>query len=347
MMQMEWNRRKFISTGAICALGGICISGGLQSSINSNSKKKLPRGFWPVMMTPYNEDLSIDYQGLRHLIRWYEAAGAQGLFANCASSEMYQLSAQERVELTKFVVDNSNVPVVTTGTFSDNADENLAFIQKIYQTGVEAVVIIPSIIVGEQDSDKKMMKHIEVLLDQTADIPLGFYECPSPYRRLISPENLSKLVESDRFLYFKDTSCDAAIVDRKIAKTSDSSLGIYNAHSPDVLHSIRHGGAGISCIAGNYYPELFSFLWKEGRNKTVSESVKKVNDFILANDPIIGKKYPLAAKYFMGMRGLPVTVTTRKNTVPLDNSDKDRLDLLWKNLRTLSEELQIELATLS
>lgn len=344
MMQMEWNRRKFISTGAICALGSICMSGSVQASINSYSKKKLPGGFWPVMMTPYNEDLSIDYQGLRHLIRWYEAAGAKGLFANCGSSEMYQLSAQERVELTKFVVDNSNVPVVTTGTFSDNADENSAFIQKIYQTGVDAVVIIPSMLVGQQDDDKKMMEHLERLLNQTADIPLGIYECPSPYRRLISPENLSKLKETDRFLYFKDTSCDAAIVDKKIEVTSDSSLGIYNAHSPDVLHSIQHGGAGISCIAGNYYPELFAFLWKEGRNKTVSESVQKVNNFIQANDPVISRKYSLAAKYFMRLRGLDVTVTSRKNTSPLDTSDKDRLGLLWDELRTLSEELQIELA---
>lgn len=72
--------------------------------------------------------------------------------------------------------------------------------------------------------------------------------------------------------------------------------------------------------------------------------MKKVNDFILANDPVIGRKYPLAAKYFMRLRGLHVTVTSRKDTSLLDTSDKDRLGLLWDDLRTLSEELQIKLA---
>ncbi len=344
-MHTKLDRRKFISTGFMGALGTMWISSGFKNlPLHSKSKKKLSGGFWPVMMTPYNEDLSIDYPGLKRLIRWYEAAGAQGLFANCASSGMYQLSAQERIDLTRFVVMNSKVPVVSTGTFYDNADENIEFINKINETGVEAVVIIPSIIVGKKDSNKKLMKHFDELINQTADIPLGIYECPSPYRRLINPEMLNSLQKTGRFLYFKDTSRDAKQVDEKIEVTADSSLGIYNAHSPDALHSIRHGGAGISCIAGNFYPELFSYLWKEGRSEKISASVKKVNDFIIANDPVISKKYPLAAKYFMNLRGLKVTENSRKGTSPLNTSDKNRLDLVWKDLRDLSESIQLDLA---
>lgn len=120
-------------------------------------------------------------------------------------------------------------------------------------------------------------------------------------------------------------------------------MGIYNAHSPDVLHSIRHGGAGISCIAGNFYPELFSYLWQNGRSKRISESVRKVNDFILTNDPVIGKKYPLAAKYFMNIRGLDLSVNSRKNTSSLQQADKEKLDELWDNLQHLSGEVNIDL----
>ncbi|MEQ8336629.1 MAG: dihydrodipicolinate synthase family protein [Cyclobacteriaceae bacterium] len=337
---MEWSRRKFINAGIAGSLGVFSISAGIKWP---SGKRKLPGGFWPVMMTPFNEDLSIDYTGLKHLIRWYEEAGSQGLFANCASSEMYQLSPEERIELTRFVVKNSNVPVVSTGTFYDDVDKNVEFIRKINQTGVDAVVIIPSVIVGKEKSDQDMMEHFGALIDKTSDIPLGIYECPSPYRRLIEPDKLEQLTKSDRFLYFKDTSCDELLVEEKIKVSADSSLGIYNAHSPDVLHSIRHGGAGISCIAGNFYPELFSYLWKEGRTETVSPSVKKVNDFILANDRVIGNKYSIAAKYFMKLRGLPVTVASRKSKQVLDASDKDRLDQLWSELRELGEGQNIEI----
>jgi 4-hydroxy-tetrahydrodipicolinate synthase len=53
----------------------------------------LPRGFIPVMLTPFNDDLSVDYATLRKLCDYYIDNGAVGLFANCLSSEMYELTA--------------------------------------------------------------------------------------------------------------------------------------------------------------------------------------------------------------------------------------------------------------
>jgi 4-hydroxy-tetrahydrodipicolinate synthase len=326
-------------------LGGVWLSSGFEMNPFDPIKNKLPGGFWPVMMTPFNEDLSIDYQGLKRLIRWYEDSGATGLFANCGSSEMYDLSSQERLDLTKFVVENTNLPVVSTGTFSYSIAENVDFIKKIYDKGVHAVVLIPSVMVKKEESDATLQNSFDGILNRTGNIPLGIYECPSPYSRLISPEMLDTLQKTGRFLYFKDTTCDAAKVVKKIEITSNSDLGIYNAHSPDVLHSIQHGGAGMSCIAGNYYPELFSYLWQHGRQQEVSESVKKVNDFVLANKSVIGKKYSIGAKYFMNLRGLDLNVNSRKKILPLDNTDKARLDLLWKELSDLGETLDIHMPT--
>ena len=340
-------RRKFIGTGFMTAIGGIWLSRGFENLSFHNEENKLPGGFWPVMMTPFNDDLSIDYAGLQRLIRWYEDAGSTGLFANCGSSEIYDLSNQERIDLTKFVVEHSNVPVVSTGTFSGEVAENADFIKKIYDTGVQAVVLIPSMMVKKEEKDTALLNSFEGIMNQTGNIPLGIYECPSPYSRKVSPVMLDQLQKTGRFLYFKDTTCNAELVAQKIAITSNSSLGIYNAHSPDALHSIQHGGAGISCIAGNYYPELFSYLWQNGRGQEVSPSVKKVNDFILKNKSVIGKKYSIGAKYFMNLRGLELTLNSRKKPQPLDRSDKARLDLLWKELSVLSKEVQIDLVTYS
>ena len=342
---MNWTRRNFLSTAFMTTVGGMWLSRGFEMNPFDSIENKLPGGFWPVMMTPYNEDLTIDYQGLNRLIRWYEDSGSTGLFANCGSSEMYDLSDQERIDLTKFVVDNTNLPVVSTGTFSNSIAENVNFVKKIYDAGVDAVVLIPSVMIKKEESDSALLNSFEGILNQTGNIPLGIYECPSPYSRLIGPEMLDVLQKTGRFLYFKDTTCDAGMVAQKIEIASNSNLGIYNAHSPDVLHSIQHGGAGISCIAGNYYPELFSYLWQHGRPKEVSESVKKVNDFVLANKAVIGKKYSIGAKYFMNLRGLDLNVNSRKKVSPLDNSDKERLDLLWKELSSLGEALQIDIVT--
>lgn len=90
-----------------------------------------PFGVWPVMLTPFHEDRSIDWDGLDALIEWYLAAGLSGLFGVCLSSEMYALTPEERVRLAAHVVKRAagRVPVVAAGAFGDSpaeqADERL------------------------------------------------------------------------------------------------------------------------------------------------------------------------------------------------------------------------------
>jgi dihydrodipicolinate synthase/N-acetylneuraminate lyase len=43
-----------------------------------------------------------------------------------------------------------------------------------------------------------------------SDIPLGLYECPAPYRRLLTDEELKICIDSGRFVLIKDVSCDPA-----------------------------------------------------------------------------------------------------------------------------------------
>ena len=59
------------------------------------------KGFVPVMLTPFKENRAIDFDGLTRLTEWYLQAGAKGLFANCQSSEMYELSDDEKLLIVK------------------------------------------------------------------------------------------------------------------------------------------------------------------------------------------------------------------------------------------------------
>jgi 4-hydroxy-tetrahydrodipicolinate synthase len=74
---------------------------------------------WPVMLTPFQANNEIDYDGLKQLTEFYIATGSTGLFANCLSSEMFQLTDVERIKITKEVVDkvNGRQGVVATGIF--------------------------------------------------------------------------------------------------------------------------------------------------------------------------------------------------------------------------------------
>ena len=94
------------------------------------------KGFIPVMLTPFDESGSIDFDGLTQLTELYIEAGASGLFANCLSSEMFELSTQERLQTIRHIVEVSNgaLPVVATGSFGKSLDQQADFIKKVEKT---------------------------------------------------------------------------------------------------------------------------------------------------------------------------------------------------------------------
>ena len=64
----------------------------------------LPGGLWPVMLTPFLQNNEVDYDVLKRLTEFYIKSGANGLFANCLSSEMFQLTEAERLKVIATVV---------------------------------------------------------------------------------------------------------------------------------------------------------------------------------------------------------------------------------------------------
>src|SRR5690606_38521920 len=100
----------------------------------------------PVMLTPFREDLTLDSYCLEKLIEFYRRSGAGGLFANCLSSEMYQLNRQEQLHVAAITVKQvgNHIPVVATGSFGENLEDKIHCAKQMAETGVDAVVLITS-----------------------------------------------------------------------------------------------------------------------------------------------------------------------------------------------------------
>ena len=54
-------------------------------------------GAWPTMATPYDHTLNIDVGAYRAMVDWYVERSVGGVYANCLTSEMYQLTPDERI----------------------------------------------------------------------------------------------------------------------------------------------------------------------------------------------------------------------------------------------------------
>ena len=308
--------------------------------MGSNEKK-----FVPVMITPFNLKAKVDLDAVSKLIDFYLAAGVKGFFANCLSSEMFSISEDERIALTRHVVDyvNGLVPVVATGSFGLTIKDKAKFTKKIYDTGINAAIMITGHFANVGDDDKTLLDNFEKMFSLTQGIPLGMYECPAPYKRIISADVFEKLLASDRLVYHKDTSIELEQVKAKleIAKKYKK-LEFYDAHTPNAMYSLQMGAKGMSSISGNFYPEILVWMCSNATNPAKQEDVKWLQSELSRVDPLIHVAYPLSAKYFLQKRGLPIRTISRAQAIELTPQQKTTLDEIHESFLGWCKRLKIE-----
>lgn len=275
-------------------------------------QSSIPNGVWPTMVTPFTEAGEIDEVALAHLVEWYLARGVRGLFAVCQSSEMFFLSLAERVALARAVVRlvDGRVPVIASGHVSDTLPAQVDEVCRVAETGVNAVVLVTNRFAAAEESGDVWLRNLERFLAQVPDdIALGFYECPYPYKRLLTPELLAWCAETGRFRFLKDTSCDLDQMRAKQAAVAGTSLKIFNANAATLLASLKFGIAGYSSVMANFVPQLYVWLCENWALEP--EKAARLQDFLGFASLLERQAYPVTAKYFLQLEGLPLTLHTR------------------------------------
>ncbi|WP_019639784.1 dihydrodipicolinate synthase family protein [Paenibacillus fonticola] len=300
-------------------------------------KSPIPNGVWPTMVTPFTENGEIDFLAQQRAIEWYIRQGVDGMFAVCQSSEMFHLSLEERVQLASFIKEKAagRVPVIASGHISDDFEDQVKELTAMAATGIDALVLITNRLALEDESDEVWQSNLEKLLRKLPeDIPLSFYECPYPYKRIISPELLQWCASTGRFHFLKDTSCDTDNIRQKLEAVQDSSLKIYNANSATLLETLRLGIAGYSGVMANFHPDLY--VWLLNNWEQEPERAETLINLLSMTSLIEKQLYPVNAKYYLMLEGVFDNYNCRVKNHH-DFTETNRLEI--RQLRQLSKQL--------
>ena len=300
--------------------------------------KEFNSGVWPTMITPYTDANKIDWKSLDELVEWYIAAGVSGLFAVCLSSEIFHLSEEERVKLSSHILKrvDGRIKVISGIIPSNNYADK---IKHLYETGLEAVIFLANQIFPENQDYDKSLAELNNILSKTNDIPLGIYESPLPYHKILTPQELENLASTGRFHFMKDTSCDIDAIKKKLVAIANTNCNFFNANTPTLLESLKLGAAGYSGIATNFYPELY--VWLCENYKTQPALAEELSDFLRIADSLISNKYPLSGKVFQKINGIDFKTICRSSDQILTNAEISSLESLKRVLKTWHKKLSI------
>lgn len=279
-------------------------------------------GAYPTMVTPYDDNGNVDYAAAEKMVEWYWKMGCDGIFASCQSSEIFFLEEDDRVKLAACVknkadalaaADPSRAPmlIVASGHVSDDPDAQVRELTRIAETGVDAVILITNRLDIANTGDQAWIAEAEALLARLpADVPLGLYECPMPYKRLLTPAILRWCLSTGRFRYIKDTCCDVDEIARRMELLRGTDLRLFNANAQTLLESLKLGAAGYCGVMCNFHPELYVWLTHNFADKP--QTAEEVEDFLSVAAFTEQLAYPITAKYHLSaLEGLPLTLHAR------------------------------------
>ena len=265
-------------------------------------------GVYPTMITPYRKNGEVDYAAVEALTEWYWKRGCDGIFADCQSSEIQFLTLDERVNILHTVMQKvyalaeqdpsrPRMTVVASGHVSDGFEDQVRELNAIAAEKPDALILISNRMDIANTSDEAWIADTGSLIAELpAEMPLGIYECPKPYKRLLTEKMLRWCVENGRFYFVKDTCCDAELIRARLEICKGSHLKLFNANAQTLLETVRAGVCGYCGVMANFHPDLYTKLLKGDIN---SSDASLLQDFLGLAATIEGQIYPCCAKYYL------------------------------------------------
>ena len=255
-------------------------------------------GIYSLMLTPFFEDRSIDYNTYEKYADWQVEQGVDHLFAVCGSSEMKELTLEERLKLAELTVKHKGeTTVVATANIEPTKEGNLEEIKKMEQTGVDGLVLTTK---GMGDDDDKLVEYIKELAQSTT-LPVFLYEFPGFQPHLMSGKAYGELTKDGLIWGIKDTTCSLELIKDKIANKGDST--IIQANMPYLFDSYVAGARGVMATPTSCGGAFFQRFHEAFLSGDMALAEQRYNEIILL-DNAIDSGFCASAKELIRLQGV-------------------------------------------
>lgn len=284
---------------------------------------------YPTIVTPFDEGGAIDYESLEKLVEMFRQAGCEGIFAVCQSSEMFFLTEEEKVVLarrTLAMCRARGMKCVVSGHTQDRLEDQISYLKQIETLQPDAIILVSNRFAAQNEDDRIAVERLKAICAALKpETRLGVYECPYPYKRLLTAPILQAMIEDGHFRFVKDTCCQIELIRQRLDMLKDTPIALYNANTATLGESMAAGAAGYSGIQLNLMPEFFALLQGFYREDHPVHAQRLMN-YLSFTSTIECQNYPANAKYCLMQRGMMRTTLTRNGKPPLTESQMKELD---------------------
>ncbi|WP_434631821.1 dihydrodipicolinate synthase family protein [Thermoanaerobacterium thermosaccharolyticum] len=252
-------------------------------------------GIIPPVLTIFNDDGSIDWDGNKKLIDYLIKNGVNALFFEGSVGEFTQLSLDERRELAKFAVDyvDGRLPVII-GCGSCSTYEAIDLAKYAEKIGADAIAVVTPYYWPLNDIE--LYEHFANIA-LNIEIPIILYNIPMVTGQNLSPSLISELVKKfPNIIGIKDTIDSVAHMRNIIAlvKQENPDFRVLTGFDDHILNILALGGDGAIAGCCNFAAYVLVNLYTNFKMAKYDEFIKyyhivrNINSIFDLDESIIG-----------------------------------------------------------
>lgn len=246
-----------------------------------------------AMVTPFNADGSVNYEKAADLAEWLINNGSDGLVVAGSTGEAATMSAEEKLELFRVVVNriNKRVPVIA-GTGSNNTADSVKMTKMAEAMGVDGALIVGPYY--NKPTQEGFYQHFAAVAQSTG-LPIIVYNVPGRTASNISPAIVARLAaDFENIVAIKEAAGNVAQV-AELYSVLPEEFTIYSGDDGLILPFMSVGATGLISVLSNIGGDILQDVMQAYEDGRVREAAK-----------LNARMVPLANAMFIETNPIPV-----------------------------------------
>jgi 4-hydroxy-tetrahydrodipicolinate synthase len=292
------------------------------------------QGAGTAMITPFDENMNIDYQLIKKFTRFQVDEGINALIVLGTTGEAPTIDENERSKIVETVVEevNGKVPVIIgTGT---NDTKKVAALNKIAEKlKADGLLIVnPYYNKGTQQS---LVEHYKYISERTS-LPILLYNVPSRTGMNLLPETaLTINQQCKNVVGIKEASGNISQIG-KLFSMKPADFHVYSGNDDQTLPIMAYGGSGVVSVFSNVFPKQMAELAGCLLNNDLQTAQELNRKYLKFMNVLFAETSPIPVKYAVSLIGYC------KNIVRLPLTDASESTKIL--VKTEIEKLRVEYA---
>ncbi len=288
------------------------------------------KGAGVALITPFNEDLSVNYDKLGELIEEQIAGGTDAIISMGTTGEAATLSHEEHLEVIKYTCEKvaGRIPVIA-GTGSNSTDTAIYLSVEAKKYGVDGLLLATPYY--NKATQKGLIKHFSEVAKAVGDLPILLYNIPGRTGINMNPETTAYLVKNvANIVGIKEASSNFSAIAKLLSLMGDTPIDLYSGNDDQIVPMMALGGVGVISVLSNVAPRQTHDMCMAALEGDFKKAAKLQVEAVELIDNLFIEVNPIPVKMAMNLQGKNVG-TLR---MPLTDLEEDHTKSLEKSMKS-------------